>query len=84
MTNNGPRAREEVRILWLKDPRDRKTSTREALVPDKNRLRTQVNQLGLRVMIDMMSATKKIRFVERRVYMRSESDPKISTGILEN
>ena len=37
-------------------------------------------------MIDMVNKVcdKKDPLVERRVYMRSESDPKISTEILEN
>ena len=37
-------------------------------------------------MIDMVNkvCNKKDPLVERRVYMRSESDPKISTEILEN
>ena len=36
-------------------------------------------------MIDMVNkvCNKKDPLVERRVYMRSESDPKVSTGILE-
>ena len=40
----------------------------------------------VRVMPDMANkvCNKKDPLVERRVYMRSESDPKISTGILEN
>ena len=85
VSNNGPRAREEVRIFWVKNPRDRKKSTREALVTDKNRLRTPVNQLGLRVKIDMVrKVCKQDPLVERRVYTRSESDPKISAGIFKN
>jgi hypothetical protein len=40
----------------------------------------------VRVMTDMTNkgCNKKDTLVERRVCMRSESDPKISTGILEN
>ena len=40
----------------------------------------------VRVMIDMANkvCNKKDPLVERRVYMRSESFPKISTGILDN
>ena len=42
----------------------------------------------VRVMIDMVNkvwvCNKTDPLVERRVYMRSESDPKIFNGILEN
>ena len=38
------------------------------------------------VLIDMVNkiCKKKDPLVERRVYMRSECDPKVSAGILEN
>ena len=92
---------EEVRILWVKDPCDRKKSTSEALVTDKNRLTVGLPHFRgesggahvmveltrfVRVMIDMANkvCNKKDPLVERRVYMRSESFPKISTGILDN
>ena len=53
---------------------------------DKNRLRTPGESTRFaRVMIAMVNKVCNIKdpLVERRVYMRSESDPKISTGILE-